>query len=326
MLQTALASSYLDAFLENAENLVDGGKVRVEDGVPDTETTAKLVQLYRSIDLSSADRETKRRLVQLEMLKVTQKDVIQATHQMTPDSIGMLMASLIERVTKIDHPYRILDPVVGTANLLTTVMNHLQSVTNQPIDGYGVDNDESMLGVASVSTQLQDLPVKLYHQDSIRDLDVPQVDLVVADLPVGYYPLDNNTKKYRTRAGEGHSYVHHLLIEQAINYLLPGGFGVFLVPKTLFQSKETAGLVEWIQSVAYLQGLINLPDELFANPQGAKSLLLLQRQGGTSHQAKKVLLGTFPSIKNRPEFIAFIREIDNWVVKNLAPNQIKENL
>nr|WP_228030683.1 class I SAM-dependent methyltransferase [Limosilactobacillus fermentum] len=269
--------------------------------------------------MSQADRETKRRLLQLGMLKVTQKDAIQATHQMTPDSIGMLMASLIERVTKIDHPYRILDPVVGTANLLTTVMNHLQSVTDQPIEGYGVDNDESMLSVAAVSTQLQDLPVQLYHQDAIRDLDVPQVDLVVADLPVGYYPLDDNTKRYRTRAKEGHSYVHHLLIEQAMNYLLPGGFGVFLVPKALFQSKETAGLVEWIQSVAYMQGLINLPEELFANPTGAKSLLLLQRQGGASHQAGKVLLGSFPSVKNRPEFIAFIREIDNWVAQYLAP-------
>ena len=98
--------------------------------MPDAETTEKLTKLYQSIDLSQADRETKRRLLQLGMLKVTQKNAIQATHQMTPDSIGMLMASLIERVTKIDHPYRILDPVVGTANLLTTVMNHLQSVTD----------------------------------------------------------------------------------------------------------------------------------------------------------------------------------------------------
>ena len=122
--------------------------------MPDAETTEKLTKLYQSIDLSQADRETKRRLLQLGMLKVTQKDAIQATHQMTPDSIGMLMASLIERVTKIDHPYRILDPVVGTANLLTTVMNHLQSVTDQLIEGYGVDNDESMLSVAAVSTQL----------------------------------------------------------------------------------------------------------------------------------------------------------------------------
>ncbi|WP_394814430.1 hypothetical protein, partial [Phocaeicola dorei] len=37
LLQADLNSSYLDAFLENAENLVDNGKVRVEDGLPKPE-------------------------------------------------------------------------------------------------------------------------------------------------------------------------------------------------------------------------------------------------------------------------------------------------
>ena len=44
-------SSYLDAFLENAENLVDNGKVRVEDGLPKPETVAELNKLYQQLDL-----------------------------------------------------------------------------------------------------------------------------------------------------------------------------------------------------------------------------------------------------------------------------------
>lgn len=47
-----------------------------------------------------------------------------------------------------------------------------------------------------------------------------------------------------------------------MNYLKPGAFGVFLVPSSLFQTKESQSFVKWIQSVAYLQGLINLPAEL----------------------------------------------------------------
>ncbi len=47
ILQAALGSSYLDAFLENAENLVDGGQVRVEDGIPNETDQAKLVHLYQ---------------------------------------------------------------------------------------------------------------------------------------------------------------------------------------------------------------------------------------------------------------------------------------
>lgn len=304
--------------MENAENLADGGQVRVEDGVPDAVTSQKMADLYAQMNLATATPETLRRLIQLSMLKVEQRDAVQANHQMTPDAIGLLVASLIERVAKLRGAGTILDPVVGTGNLLTTVINRLQTDANLKVTAYGVDNDDSLLAVAAVSTTLQKLAVQLYHQDAITALDVPPVDLVVADLPVGYYPLDERTHNYQTRAKEGHSYVHHLLIEQSMNYLKPDGFGFFLVPTSLFQSKETAGLVKWIQSVAHMQGLINLPPELFNRPQDAKSILLLQRQGPTSHQAAKVMLGTFPSLKNREQLVAFLREIDRWVTNDLA--------
>nr|MCG4642348.1 class I SAM-dependent methyltransferase [Bifidobacterium bifidum] len=66
--------------------------------------------------------------------------------------------------------------------------------------GYGIDNDDELLAVASVSVSLQREPVELFHQDAIEPLTIPQSDLAVSDLPVGYYPLDENTKNYQTRA------------------------------------------------------------------------------------------------------------------------------
>lgn len=317
ILQAALGSSYLDAFLENAENLLDGGQVRVEDGIPNEADQAKLAQLYQQLINHHFTAENMRQLVQLSMLKVTRKDQLPSNYQITPDAIGMLMAALASRILPDQDQLTILDPVVGSANLLTTMMNQLQEVNGQTITGYGVDNDDLMLATASVNVALQKSDVELYHQDAILDLAVPQVDLVVADLPVGYYPLDDNTKNYRTRAHEGHSFVHHLLIEQAMNYLKPGGFGMFLVPQALFQSDEAPGLVEWIQTVAHMQGLLNLPQAIFANQQAAKSILLLQRQGASAHQAPQVLLGTFPTLKDPQEFAAFMQKIDQWVATNL---------
>lgn len=303
--------------LENIENVIEN-EVQVEDGVPDSATVKKLQEIYRQLDIADADAEVLRQMVQLSFLKVIRKDAIQANHQMTPDTIGFLMAFLIEKVTKINRPYSIFDPAVGTANLLTAVINQLQKASKEPIHGYGIDNDSSMLEVASASIALQKLDVDLYHQDAINALDIPQCDLAVSDLPIGYYPLDQNTKNYQTRAEKGHSYVHHLLIEQSMNYLRPGGFGVFLVPSNLFQTKEAQSFVKWIQSVAYLQGLVNLPAELFANPAAQKAILLLQRHGGGSKQATKVLLGEFPSFKKTKEFSDFVGEIDHWVATNLV--------
>nr|WP_251547588.1 class I SAM-dependent methyltransferase [Limosilactobacillus caecicola] len=264
-------------------------------------------------------RENVRRLLQLGLLKVIRKDAIQANHQMTPDTIGMLIAYLIEHIVsfKPDQPLKIFDPVVGTGNLLTTVINHLSTISKQKIEAFGVDNDDSMLAVASVSADLQRLPIQLYHQDSILNLDIPQSDLAVADLPIGYYPLDQNVANYETKASEGHSYVHHLLIEQTMNYLVAGGFAFFVVPSNLFQTKESATFVKWIHSVAYLQGFINLPTDMFSNPASQKSILVLQNHGAEAKQAQQVLLGTFPSLKDQKEFRKFLGEINQWVKTSL---------
>lgn len=317
LIQAELSCSYLDAYLENAENIVDDGKVRVEDGLPKPDTVQQLEKIYADLDLTHQPRETVRRLLQLGLLKVMQKDSIQANHQMTPDTIGMLIAYLIEQIVKLDHPYKIFDPVVGTANLLTTVMNHLATVNKQPVEAFGIDNDDSMLAAASVSADLQNLPIQLIHQDAITNLDIPQADLAVADLPIGYYPLDDNVKNYQTKAQEGHSYVHHLLIEQTMNYLVPGGFAFFVVPSDLFRTKESETFVQWIHSVAFLQGFINLPSDMFSNAASQKSILILQNHGNNAKQAQQVLLGTFPSLKNQKDFRKFLAEIDQWVKTSL---------
>ncbi|HIW70503.1 MAG TPA: class I SAM-dependent methyltransferase, partial [Candidatus Limosilactobacillus merdipullorum] len=132
ILQSALRSSYLDAMLENIENVIDN-EVQVEDEVPDPATVKKLQEIYQQLDIANADAEALRQLVQLSFLKVIRKDAIQANHQMTPDTIGFLMAFLIEKVTKINRSYSIFDPAVGTANLLTTVINQLQKASKEPI-------------------------------------------------------------------------------------------------------------------------------------------------------------------------------------------------
>ena len=317
LIQADLSCSYLDAYLENAENIVDHGRVRVEDGLPKAETVEKLSEIYQKLDLANEQSETVRRLLQLGLLKVMRKDAIQANHQMTPDSIGMLIAYLIEQMVPLDHSYKIFDPVVGTGNLLTTVMNHLASVKPQTVEAYGIDNDDSMLMAASVSVDLQRVPVQLIHQDAITNLDIPQCDLAIADLPVGYYPLDENTKNYQTRAKKGHSFVHHLLIEQTMNYLMPGGFAFFVVPSDLFQTKESQNFVEWIQSVAYMQGFINLPTDMFSNQSSQKSILILQNHGSKAKQAQQVLLGSFPSLKDQKAFRGFLAQVNQWVNNSL---------
>jgi len=319
-LQSALSTSYLDAFIETGDNLLNG-QVQVEDGRPEAKVVQQLTDLYQQADWQTYDAETVRRAVQLAMLKAIRVDDIQANHQLTPDTIAYIMGYLVTRLEKNKQHLTLLDLTVGTGNLLTAVISQLKAVVAGKIDAYGVDNDDTMLAIAQTSSDLQRLPVELIHQDALEQLLVPASDLIVADLPIGYYPIDENAANYQTHAASGHSFVHHLLLEQAVNQLTDGGIGVFLVPSQLFQTDEAHGMLKWLPGHAYLQGLLNLPSELFANANAQKAILILQKPGAGAKQVEQVMLGEFPSFKNQSAFQKFVAEIVQWEEQNLLTDR-----
>lgn len=317
LLQKDLTVSYLDAIIETGDNLADGGQLLVEDGKPSAEVRQQLTALYEQLLAMSMTPEELRQVVQFALVKANQIDKIQANHQMTPDTIGFLVEYLLEKVLIKNASYKILDISVGTGNLLSTIYYRMMTNGYKEVKLYGVDNDDTLLSIASMSARLQKTPTELFHQDAIDNLVTPKVDAVVSDLPVGYYPLDEKVVNFKTRAKKGHSYVHHLLIEQALLQLVPGGYGFFLVPRGLFETKETQGLLHVIQEQAYFQGMLNLPEDLFVDKNSEKALLLLQKHGGKGQQVEQVLIGDFPPLKNKEEFAHFLERIDNWADKNL---------
>ncbi|USS86783.1 class I SAM-dependent methyltransferase [Fructilactobacillus cliffordii] len=317
ILQQALGASYLDAFIETADNMIDDNQVRVENGVPNEQQVQAITKLYQQVNYQELDATTIRKAIQMVMIKAIKVDQIQAIHQITPDTIAYTMGYLVIRLVKEQSTVKILDPAVGSANLLTAVMNQLQQEAHEKVSGIGIDNDDSLISVASISAQMQKLDLELVHQDALDELPTTPVDLVVSDLPVGYYPVDERAQNFATRSDEGHSYVHNLLIEQAVNYLVPGGFGVFLVPSGLFQSPETKGLLRWMQDHVYLQGILNLPGELFQNEAAQKAIMIVQKHGNGSQQAGQVMLGEFPSFKDPEAFQKFLAEIVEWEEQDL---------
>lgn len=312
-----LSVSYVDALIETGDNLLSQA-VHVENGQPDQAAVASLQKLYQQVNVQQTDAETIRRALQLALLKAIHNDRVDPNHQMTPDSIGLLTAYLVAKLVGPDQPLSILDVAVGTGNLLTTVINQLQPTRKQALKGYGVDNDDNQLAIAAMSMDLQRSAVELFHQDAIDPLLMPKTTIAIGDLPVGYYPLNERVTQFQTRATNGHSYVHHLMMEQAMNHLQPGGWGVFLVPTTIFKSQEAQGLLKWMSSAAYLQGLLNLPANLFLDAKSQKSIVVLQKRGAKARQAGKVLLGEFPSFEDTQAFEAFTAQIDAWVSQNIS--------
>lgn len=316
LLQKELGVSYLEGLSETGENILDGKKVRRENNLPSEETAEALNTLYQDLPLAEMEPEEIRKSFQLALLKGAKEDKLQANHQMTPDAIGFVLAYLIE--TLMDptlKTIRLLDPAVGTGNLLSTVYNGL-SARNIEVVAEGIDNDDLLLVLALISTELQGQKIKLTHQDALTGLLVDPVDIVVSDLPVGFYPVDKQAKQFKTSSEKGHSFAHHLFIEQSIHYLKKGGYGVFLVPSQLFETEEAAALTKMIQEEAYLQGMLHLPKELFQTKNSRKSILLLQKKGNHAQQVKQVLLAQIPDFKNQPAMLHFMQEVETWNKKN----------
>lgn len=67
----------------------------------------------------------------------------------------------------------------------------------------------------------------------------------------------------------------------------------------------------------YLQGLIQLPDELFASSHSRKSILLIQNRGEKSEQAKEVLVAKLGSLKDPAKVTQFFQQFEAWKSSNL---------
>lgn len=300
--------TYLEALAETGENLFNQSVLQEEL----SEVTVKrLEKYYMSINLEQYSKEEIRKSFQLALLK-GMKESMQPNHQMTPDSVGLIFSYLVNKFTS-GSPVRIFDPAVGAGNLLTTVANQQG---NKEVDLLGMDIDDLLIKLAYVNANLQQNGLELYHQDSLQPLFVDPVDVVICDLPVGYYPDDVTASQYKLKADEGHSYAHHLFIEQSVKYTKAGGYLFFLIPNGLFESPEAPKLNDYLKVQVHIQAVIQLPLAMFKNEKSAKSILILQKKGPQTLPPKNVLLVNLPSLTKAAEVEKILGKIDEWIIEN----------
>ncbi|MDN6639299.1 MAG: class I SAM-dependent methyltransferase [Tetragenococcus sp.] len=318
LLQNALETSYLDAYIENIENINDHYQVRIVNDVPKQSTVDEITRIYQKLQGIPLEKEERRKLSQLLLLKGMQTEPLQPNHQLTPDSIGFLFVFLLEQLyPEKDSLKTIADLSSGMGNLLFTVLTNLE-IAGYQLQAYGVDNDETMLAVAASDSQWIPTDTTLFHQDATTDLLMDPTDAVLSDLPVGYYPMDENAQKFVTAAEGTHSYAHHLLIEQSMKYVKENGFGLFLVPTNFLETEQSEYLKKWLTDKVYLQGIVQLPEEMFKNKAASKSILILQQKGEKAQQAPEVLLAKVASLKEPKQVSAFFNEFKEWKSANLT--------
>ncbi|SEM38260.1 site-specific DNA-methyltransferase (adenine-specific) [Mesobacillus persicus] len=308
MMKDELSCTYLEALAETGENLFQG-KI-LQDDLSEW-TYKRLEKLYSEIKLAEFSKEEIRKAFQLAILK-GMKENVQPNHQMTPDSVGMFIGYLVNKFVQ-QQSYRLLDPAVGTGNLLSTVLNHQ---LDKNIVSLGSEIDDILIKLAYVNANLQTHEVELFNQDTLEPLFIDPVDAVICDLPVGYYPNDIRAAGYEIHAKSGHTYAHHLFIEQSTNHTKDGGYLFFLIPNGMFESEQSVHLHEFIKEHVYIQGIVQLPLAMFKNKTAAKSILILQKKAPEVKPPKQALLVDLPKLSDGQAMNNILTRIDRWFEEN----------
>lgn len=310
LLQNELDCTYLEAIAETGENIFQE-TVLQEDEISEV-AKKKLDKQYHELSKQPFSKEDWRKAFQLACLKGMRENV-QPNHQMTPDSIGYFLGYLINKLMNGVDSFTLLDPAIGTGNLVTTVLNQL---SNKTVQALGSDIDDILIRLAYVGANLQEHSITLYNQDSLENLLVDPVDVTLCDLPVGYYPNDIRANDYQLKADDGHSYAHHLFMEQSNRHTKPGGYLFFIVPNGLFESPQAPKLHDFIKEHLLIQMFIQLPETMFKNKNAAKSILVLQKKDENVKAPKEVLLANMPSLSNKNAMQSILAKIDKWISEN----------
>lgn len=316
LLKEALGLSYMEAYIETAENILDGRTTRVIEGQPDEEVVKQLNDIYSHLELEIAGPEDIRKANQFVLLKSAQEDYMQSNHRVTPDLIGQIIAYLSLLFIEKGDQHHLVDFGVGIGNLLTTVMNQLQE-EGADIRATGIDIDDLLLSAAIVNSSMQGhQDIQFIKQDALTNLFIEPADIVMSDLPVGYYPDDDQAKKFKLSSDDGHSYAHLLFIEQALNYLKENGLAFFVVPSEIFQDEKAKSLIQYTHEIGFFQAIIQLPRNFFKNEKNQQSIVLIQKKGSYAKQAKEVLIAKAPDFSHKEKVFSFFNDIATWKNQN----------
>lgn len=218
----------------------------------------------------------------------------------TPDRIGVICAHLIDALFEGKDKVYLMDLNLGTGNLVYTINNY----SDLELYLMGIENNETMIKVAQIFSEMMMQDVQIYFQDALKD-NFPQVDLVIADVDSDEYHSDTYESEL-TKLNI--NYFPYLLIEKHQYSGDEDTQFMFIVPNDFFSQKGSDEFKKAISENLEMVALIVLPETMFVDPSLAKSILIMQKQ---KQGEKRIPVSVFnlPSISDQEAFITMITEI-----------------
>ena len=292
-IQNDLQTNFYDALVEQNAIYLDG----------QTELTLVKENNQRLKDLN-LNKEEWRRSFQYLLMKAAQTEPLQANHQFTPDGIGFLLVFLVDQLASSDK-VDVLEIGSGTGNLAQTLMNNCQ----RSLDYLGLEIDDLLIDLAASMAEVMKSDLNFAQGDAVRPQVLKESDVIISDLPVGYYPDDAIASRYQVASPQGHTYAHHLLIEQSLKYLKPGGIAIFLAPNDLLTSEQSPLLKKWMKDHAQVLAMVTLPENLFRSANLAKTIFVLRKQEEAEVQP---FVYPLTDLQDQEDVMKFRESFQNW--------------
>ena len=292
-IQNDLQTNFYDALVEQNAIYLDG----------QTELTLVKENNQRLKDLN-LNKEEWRRSFQYLLMKAAQTEPLQANHQFTPDGIGFLLVFLVDQLASSDQ-VDVLEMGSGTGNLAQTLMNNCQ----RSLDYLGLEIDDLLIDLAASMAEVMKADVNFAQGDAIRPQVLKESDVIISDLPVGYYPDDAIASRYQVASPQGHTYAHHLLIEQSLKYLKPGGVAIFIAQNDLLTSEQSPLLKQWMQDHAQVLAMVTLPENLFRSANLAKTIFVFRKQ---EEAVVQPFVYPLTDLQDQEDLMKFRESFQNW--------------
>ena len=293
IIQNDLATSFYDALIEQNGIYLDGQT--------SLEQVKKNNQALKRLALR---KEEWLRTYQFLLMKAAQTEPLLANHQFTPDAVGHLMIFIIEQLFTAEN-VSLLELGSGMGILGASFLTSM----NKKVDYLGIELDDLLIDLAASMAEVMDLQMGFVQGDAVRPQVLKESDIIVSDLPIGYYPDDQIASRYQVAAKDDHTYAHHLLMEQSLKYLKTGGYAIFLAPTDLLTSPQSDLLKSWLTDQAQLVAIIALPEDLFAQGAQSKTIFVLQKKVG---EGTEPFVYPLTSLRDPEILLEFKENFQNW--------------
>ncbi|GEM_PF-336517 len=278
--------SYLEGILKTCENVLANEVLPTEDGV----LHDKLINLLKKINHQDFHKEEIRKAFQLCVLKAMKLQNL-SNENITPDTIGIFIAYLVGKLIPDSDKLTILDPLVGTGNLLVTVANNIKPASTL----VGVENNHDSYRLARALMGISDYNDDIYFQNSLS-FENASADLLITD-----FPLEDFSESYY--------FPYNVLIHYHQN-LKDDATVITVVSDSFFDVTYNKNFKEDILSLYLAIGLIQLPKDIFK--QQGKNILILKKKTDISLQNENFLIAEIPSFEDREEMLKVIGRINSW--------------